>query len=95
MRASLEVIQTATRVLTDLTDQRKPDPADIERLRDYDEETNGRDLDELACDVIQKALRRRAELRRGLGPRVCVSLHHWVNGVCARCGAQKPKGPTP
>lgn len=65
MHASLEVIQTATRVLSALTDRRSPDPADVIALREYDGRGNGRDLDELACDVIQKAIRRRAQVRSG------------------------------
>lgn len=64
MRASLEIIQTATRVLAALTDHQSPDPADVVVLREYDGRGNGRDLDELACDAIQKALRHRAEVRR-------------------------------
>jgi len=63
MRASLEVIKTATRVLSALTEDRSPDPTDVHALRVYDESTNGRDLDELACDVIQKALRVRTQVR--------------------------------
>ena len=63
MRASLEVIKTATRVLSALTENESPNAADVQTLRDYDETRNGRDLDELACDVIQKALRHRADVR--------------------------------
>jgi hypothetical protein len=63
MRASLEVIQTATRVLSALTNNRAPDPADVVALQEYDGESNGRDLDELACDAIQKAIRHRAQVR--------------------------------
>jgi hypothetical protein len=63
MRASLEVIKTATRVLSALTDNQPPNPEDVQALREYDHSTNGRDVDELACDVIQKALHHRAEVR--------------------------------
>ncbi|HTR38876.1 MAG TPA: hypothetical protein VMH80_23380 [Bryobacteraceae bacterium] len=63
MRASLEVIKTATRVLSALTENQSPNPDDVQALREYDNSTNGRDLDELACDVIQKALRHRAQVR--------------------------------
>ena len=63
MRASLDILQTATRVLAALTDQRSPDPADVITLREYDGAGNGRDLDELACDAIKKVLRHRAQLQ--------------------------------
>jgi len=63
MRASLEVIKTATRVLSALTDKKSPYPADVRALREYDGSAKERDLDELACDVIQKALQRRAQVR--------------------------------
>jgi hypothetical protein len=61
--ASLEAIKTATRVLTALIKEKVPDPADIQALRKFDESTNEGDLDELACGVIQKALRHRAAMR--------------------------------
>jgi len=63
MQASLEIITTATRVLTALTEKHQPDPSDIRTLYEYDGIADGRDLDVLACDVIQKALRQRSEAR--------------------------------
>ena len=63
MRVGIDAIKTATRVLAALTAKQEPDPADIQALLDYDQPTNGRDFDELACDVIQKALRHRAAMR--------------------------------
>jgi hypothetical protein len=62
MRAGIDAIKTATRVLAALTAKQEPD-SDIQALREYDGSTNGRDFDELACDVIQKALRHRAAMR--------------------------------
>jgi hypothetical protein len=45
------------------TAEQVPDAADIQSLREYDNSTNARELDEPACDVIQKALRHRAAMR--------------------------------
>ena len=50
-------MELALRVLQAIVEHRQPDPADVSGLRKYDGSGNGRDLDELACDVIQKALR--------------------------------------
>ena len=63
MRAGLDAIKMATRVLAALSAKQEPDPADIQALREYDDSTNGQDLEELACDVIQMALRHRAAMR--------------------------------
>ena len=63
MRAGIDAIKTATRVLTALTAEQVPAAADIQSLREYDNSINARELDELACDVIQKALRHRAAMR--------------------------------
>ena len=67
MRVSLEIIKTATRVLSAVTDQQTPDPADVQALRDFDGRGNGRDLETLACDAVQKAIRRRTEIRHLTG----------------------------
>ena len=70
MQQSLSAMQTALRVLTAITDGRKPDPADVAALYSYaGPQPPGIDLDEFACEVIQRAIRRRAEVRgtgRGL-----------------------------
>jgi hypothetical protein len=63
MQASLDALKTALRVLTALTEKRAPEDADVKALRDYANGDNSRDLDELACDVIQRALVRRAAAR--------------------------------
>jgi hypothetical protein len=58
-------MELALRVLTALTEKRHPDPADVERLHTMAEaSTRGLPLDELACEVIQKALKHRAEARK-------------------------------
>jgi hypothetical protein len=63
MYASLEVIQTAVRVLSALTAQQPPDAADVMILREYVGRNNGCDLNELACVAIQKAARIRILIR--------------------------------
>ena len=63
MEASKDAMQAAVRVLTALREKRTPDPADVVTLRQFDEAPDGRDLDMLACDVIQKAIKRRAGSR--------------------------------
>ena len=68
MQASLHIIQTATRVLSALTNQTSPNPADVAVLFEYDGGDPDRDLDELACDVIQKAIRHRAQVRGQIRP---------------------------
>lgn len=50
-------------MLSALTDKKSPDAEDVRLLREYDGKGNGRDLEELACDVVQKALRNRAQVR--------------------------------
>lgn len=64
LRESLSTMQTALRVLTAITDGRQPDPADVAALHSYaGPQPPGIDLDEFACEVIQKAIKRRAEVR--------------------------------
>jgi len=64
MEDSLAATEIALGVLTAITENRLPDPADIVALRSYaDAHPDGIDLDELACTVIQKAMNRRDEGR--------------------------------
>jgi hypothetical protein len=67
MQESLEAMKVALRVLSALTEKRPPDPADIEELRRYAPLANG-SLDELACDVIQEAVKHREHARSQLKP---------------------------
>ena len=62
MEYSLDAMQTALRVLRALTSKRCPEPCDVEVLRKHDGAANA-ELDELACDVTQKALKHRARVR--------------------------------
>jgi hypothetical protein len=62
---SLQAMEVALRVLTALTEKRNPHPADVNRLRTIvDGSSRDLPLDELACEVIQRALRHRAEARK-------------------------------
>jgi hypothetical protein len=63
----LDVMKTALRVLTDITERRHPAPAEVEALRQFAPALAASPLDELACDVIQQELRRRAEGRPAKG----------------------------
>jgi hypothetical protein len=63
MQQSLEAMTTALRVLTALTDKRYPDPADVETLRGYVPQLRDEPPDELACEVIEQALKHRAVAR--------------------------------
>jgi hypothetical protein len=64
MQESLEAMTTALRVLTALTEKRQPSPLDVDMLRQYaGPQPDGIGLDEYACDVIHRAIRRRSEVR--------------------------------
>jgi hypothetical protein len=65
MQYSLDAMKIALRVLTALTEKRNPSDEEIGRLREL-VGVAGEHLpaDELACEVIQKALKHRAYVRR-------------------------------
>lgn len=63
MKQSLAAMKTALRVLTALSERRVPEPADVDALKNYAPLLGNLSVDELACDVIQQALKRRAEAR--------------------------------
>ena len=63
MEASLDALKTALRVLAALTEKRTPEEEDVKSLREYANDDRSPDLDELACDVIQRALVRRTTAR--------------------------------
>lgn len=60
---SLEHIERALRVLTTLTENRFPAPEDVAAWRRLAPEAADKTVDELACDVIQNALKHRAKVR--------------------------------
>jgi hypothetical protein len=66
MQRSLDAMSLALRVLTALNAHRSPEPNDVAELKALEPllaDTAG--LDELACEVIHQALKRRAEVRGG------------------------------
>jgi hypothetical protein len=63
MQQSFDAMTTALRVLKAINERRDPDPSDVrelKRLAPFDERLS---IDELACRVIENALRHRAEVR--------------------------------
>lgn len=63
MQQSLDMMKTALRVLAAITERRHPNPTDLETLRDYAPCLGKLGPDELACDVIQQAIRKRSRVR--------------------------------
>jgi len=60
MQENLEVMKTALRVLTALTEKCQPSPLDVDTLRrSAGPQPAGLSLEQFACDVIQKSLARR------------------------------------
>jgi hypothetical protein len=64
MQQSMQQMLVAVRVLDALTARRNPDPQDVEHLREIAPEMATAELDELACAVIHRAIRHRAEVRK-------------------------------
>jgi hypothetical protein len=67
VQESIEALKTALRVLTAISERTNPEPADIETLKSYAPLLADAPDDELACDVIQQAIRRRADVRSKAG----------------------------
>ena len=63
----LTLMQTALRVLTAMSEGREPAPDDVAELNTFDPSPPDRTPDELACDVLQKVLRSRVQLRLRTG----------------------------
>jgi hypothetical protein len=63
MQPEKDAMKVALRVLTALGDHREPYQADIAELRRIAPDKAAASIDELACDVIQRAIRHRAEAR--------------------------------
>jgi hypothetical protein len=64
MQKALEAMETALRVLAAINAKQDPDPGDVHALRAYaGPQPDGMSLDEFAREIIQKALKRRAEMR--------------------------------
>jgi hypothetical protein len=64
MQQSFDAMTTALRVLTAITERRQPDQGDVHVLYGLaGPQREGIGLDELACEVIQRALNRRSAAR--------------------------------
>ena len=66
VQESLNAMQTALRVLSALTEKRLPAESDVVALQKYANDGEGEALDELACDVIRRAIERREAVRKAL-----------------------------
>lgn len=56
-------MKLALRVLSALNEKQRPDRQDVAELRRLAPDDALNDTDELACEVIQRALKRRAQIR--------------------------------
>jgi hypothetical protein len=63
MKLMLEEMIVAMRVLTAINDKRHPNPEDVAELRRLAPLSAERPADELACDAIMEAIKRRVALR--------------------------------
>jgi len=63
MERVVEPMKVALRVLSAVSERQTPASADIALLKAYAPEWAGAPLDEMACEVIQQALRKRAAAR--------------------------------
>ena len=63
MQTSLDAMRVAVRVLGALNQNRPPDRGDLDRLRQLAPLSAHLPADELACEVIQMAIKHRAEVR--------------------------------
>ena len=64
MQRGIEEMEIALRVLKPLTERTQPAPGGVEALLRVAPQVENSGLDELICDVIQQALKRRAEIRK-------------------------------
>jgi hypothetical protein len=67
MQESLDAMKLSLRVLSALNEKRDPDPTDVEQLRALAPFVADLPPDELACEVISRALQHRAHVRAALG----------------------------
>ena len=56
MQYNLAAIKTGLRVLTAISDRAHPAPADVQELLRFAPECSALPVDELACEVVQRAL---------------------------------------
>ena len=65
MRHVNDVLMTALRVLTAVVDHKNPNPVDIRELQRLSPNTLYLSADEMACDVIHRAMQAREKSRTG------------------------------
>lgn len=75
MKKRLAAIEVALRVLTAAVYNQRPDPSDVQALYEYAEQPKGLEIDQLACAVIEEAIKQNSEARAkaadaasGVGP---------------------------
>jgi hypothetical protein len=66
MKEHLAIMKVSLRVLTALNEMYAPDPDDVDVLRRYLGADSPRELDDLACEVIKKALWARTRVRAAI-----------------------------
>jgi hypothetical protein len=97
MQERLEVLKTALRVLTALTEKCQPSPLDVDTLRRYaGQQPEGLGLEQFACDVIQKSLGRRTVVMESPArqPKLTRKLLQAFSLVWSRtAAAQQPGSP--
>lgn len=59
MEEELEALKVALRVLAAFNERRAPEDADVQVLLSHTSRSNGRPLDELACEAIYRVLKAR------------------------------------
>jgi hypothetical protein len=60
----LAALKLALRVLGAVSEKQYPDPRDLAALRELAPDAAGMGADELACEVIQRAIKHRAQVRQ-------------------------------
>jgi len=65
-KESIEVMKVALRVLTAITEKSGPLPSDVRSLLEFAPDLTRLPPDELACEVIQRAMKRQVHLQRAL-----------------------------
>jgi hypothetical protein len=65
-KESIEVMKVALRVLTAITEKSGPLTSDLRTLLDFAPDLTRLPPDELACEVIQRAMKRQVHLQRAL-----------------------------
>ena len=66
MQQGIDAMTVALRVLTAMTKGKTPEPTDVEELKRLAPLLADQPLDELCCDIIQQAVKRRDLLRKAL-----------------------------